>query len=295
MDLISFRGGRSSSSLVAEEQSRGECGAARGEPGGGEQGGGDAGAGGGAHAVRAGAAGGDAHPGGGDLLREQPGRGDRGDAGARAPVEGARREPAGELLVSVPFVVASLVPPAPRSSGPGTPGSPSASPSPIAWRGLGERAGGRRRARRPAHGLGAGGPPPPRDEARRGRRARLPGPRRHPPAPRGSRRPRLPRPPRAERQAAPLARAPLGRPRGEGRPSPLDHAPSLVDALLAGLGVAQVLDFMVDELVRVGRLVQVLPEEVAEGPAIHAVCAPGRRATPRVRAAFEAFAGAFGE
>jgi LysR family transcriptional regulator for bpeEF and oprC len=74
----------------------------------------------------------------------------------------------------------------------------------------------------------------------------------------------------------------------------LDHAPSLIDALLAGLGVAQALDFMVDELVRVGKLAALFPDEVAEGPPIHAVCAPGRRATPRVRAAFEAFAGAFG-
>ena len=74
----------------------------------------------------------------------------------------------------------------------------------------------------------------------------------------------------------------------------LDHAPSLVDALLAGLGVAQVLDFMVADLLRVGRLLQLFADEVTEGPAIHAVCAPGRRATPRVRAAFEAFAGAFG-
>src|SRR5580693_3234460 len=32
--------------------------------------------------------------------------------GARALVDGARREPEGELLLSVPFVVASIVPPA---------------------------------------------------------------------------------------------------------------------------------------------------------------------------------------
>ena len=74
----------------------------------------------------------------------------------------------------------------------------------------------------------------------------------------------------------------------------LDHAPSLVDALLASLGVAQILDFMVVDLLRAGRLVQLFADEVADGPAIHALCAPGRRATPRVRAAFEAFAGAFG-
>ena len=35
-------------------------------------------------------------------------------------------------------------------------------------------------------------------------------------------------------------------------------------------------------------------DETAAGPDVHAVCAPGRRATPRVRAAFEAFATAFG-
>ena len=74
----------------------------------------------------------------------------------------------------------------------------------------------------------------------------------------------------------------------------LDHAPSLVDALLAGLGVAQVLDFMVESLGRSGRLVPLFVDEVVEGPPIHAVCAPGRRATARVRAAFEAFADAFG-
>jgi DNA-binding transcriptional LysR family regulator len=74
----------------------------------------------------------------------------------------------------------------------------------------------------------------------------------------------------------------------------LDYAPALLDAALAGLGLAQAFDFMVDPLVRAGRLVQLFPDEVAEGPPIHAVCAPGRRATARVRAAFGAFADAFG-
>jgi DNA-binding transcriptional LysR family regulator len=74
----------------------------------------------------------------------------------------------------------------------------------------------------------------------------------------------------------------------------LDHAPSLVEAVIAGLGVAQVLDFMVDGLVRAGRITQLFADQIAPGPPIHAVCAPGRKATPRVRAAFDAFASAFG-
>jgi DNA-binding transcriptional LysR family regulator len=74
----------------------------------------------------------------------------------------------------------------------------------------------------------------------------------------------------------------------------LDYAPSVVDAALAGLGLTQAFDFMVDDLVRAGRLVAVLADDAADGPPVHAVCAPGRRATARVRAAFEAFVDAFG-
>jgi len=74
----------------------------------------------------------------------------------------------------------------------------------------------------------------------------------------------------------------------------VDHAPSLVDAALAGLGVAQLFDYMVDTHVRSGALVQLFADDAAPGPLVHAVCAPDRRATPRVRAAFQAFADAFG-
>jgi DNA-binding transcriptional LysR family regulator len=74
----------------------------------------------------------------------------------------------------------------------------------------------------------------------------------------------------------------------------LDHAPSVVDAALAGLGVTQAFDHMVEALVRAGKLVALFPDEVADGPPIHAVCAAGRHATPRVRPAFQAFASAFG-
>lgn len=75
----------------------------------------------------------------------------------------------------------------------------------------------------------------------------------------------------------------------------VDHGPSLLDAALAGLGITQVLDYMVQPLLRDGRLVPLLVDEASPGPEIHAVCAPGRRATPRVRAAFDAFADAFAE
>jgi DNA-binding transcriptional LysR family regulator len=73
----------------------------------------------------------------------------------------------------------------------------------------------------------------------------------------------------------------------------LDHGPTLIDAALAGMGVTQAFDFMVAEMVRAGRLQRVLHEHTAEGPPVHALCAPGRRASPRVRAAFDAFANAF--
>ena len=72
------------------------------------------------------------------------------------------------------------------------------------------------------------------------------------------------------------------------------HGPSLVDAALAGLGVTQAFGFMVEPFLRQGRLVALLSDEVADGPDIHAICSPGRRATARVRAAFAAFADAFG-
>lgn len=73
----------------------------------------------------------------------------------------------------------------------------------------------------------------------------------------------------------------------------IDAAPLLVDALLDGLGIGQLFDFMAEPLLRAGRLVHVMPETAAPGPPVHAVCAPGRRASPRVRAAFSAFADAF--
>lgn len=74
----------------------------------------------------------------------------------------------------------------------------------------------------------------------------------------------------------------------------VDHGPLVKDALRAGLGIGQAFDFMVEPELRARTLVPVLEAEWAAGPDIFAVCAPGRRATPRVRAAFEAFTVAFG-
>ena len=74
----------------------------------------------------------------------------------------------------------------------------------------------------------------------------------------------------------------------------LDHGPTLLDGALSGLGIAQVFDFMVDEPLRDGRLVELFAPLRADGPDVHAVCAPGRRATPNVKAAFHALADAFG-
>lgn len=73
----------------------------------------------------------------------------------------------------------------------------------------------------------------------------------------------------------------------------VDHGPTLLDAALAGVGVAQVLDYMAAPHLSVGRLVAVCAHEDTDGPDIHAVCAPGQRASARVRAAFDAFADAF--
>jgi DNA-binding transcriptional LysR family regulator len=67
----------------------------------------------------------------------------------------------------------------------------------------------------------------------------------------------------------------------------LDHGELLVDAAVAGVGVVQVLDFMVERHVRDGQLVELLPELAAAGPTIHAVRSARRRNVPRVNALVE--------
>lgn len=74
----------------------------------------------------------------------------------------------------------------------------------------------------------------------------------------------------------------------------VDHGPTLVDAALLGLGIAQAFDFMVEAPLRDGRLVELFADDAAEGPDVSALCSPGRRASANVRAAFHALADAFG-
>jgi LysR family transcriptional regulator for bpeEF and oprC len=75
----------------------------------------------------------------------------------------------------------------------------------------------------------------------------------------------------------------------------VDHGERLLDAALAGLGVTQVLDFMARDLVRDGRLVEVLRPWATDGPAVHAVSLPQRANSANVQALVqflrEAFAG----
>jgi LysR family transcriptional regulator for bpeEF and oprC len=67
-------------------------------------------------------------------------------------------------------------------------------------------------------------------------------------------------------------------------PLDVDLGESLVHAALGDLGVVQVLDFMVRPELDDGRLVEVLAEASAGGPAISLIHPAGRRLLPRVRA-----------
>jgi len=64
----------------------------------------------------------------------------------------------------------------------------------------------------------------------------------------------------------------------------LDQGELLLEAAASGLGICQALDFMIEDHVRAGKLVEILREHAAQGPAIHALCLPGQRSSPRVRA-----------
>lgn len=92
--------------------------------------------------------------------------------------------------------------------------------------------------------------------------------------------------------------APNGRPRdwtfgARGSPSTtvavrgnlsIDNGDLLVPAASSGLGVVQVLDFMVEGALRSGEVVELLAPFSAEGPPIHAVTTPERARAPNVRA-----------
>jgi DNA-binding transcriptional LysR family regulator len=64
----------------------------------------------------------------------------------------------------------------------------------------------------------------------------------------------------------------------------IDQGEHLLQAAASGLGVAQVLDFMVTERLRNAELAEVLEAFSGEGPPVCAVSAPERSRTPNVRA-----------
>lgn len=75
----------------------------------------------------------------------------------------------------------------------------------------------------------------------------------------------------------------------------LDSGEHLVTAAVAGLGIAQVFDFMVAEHVAAGRLVEVLAERAAPGPPLHAIWRAGRQRVPRVRALLDVLVEVLGQ
>ncbi|MEO6773429.1 MAG: LysR family transcriptional regulator [Kofleriaceae bacterium] len=78
-------------------------------------------------------------------------------------------------------------------------------------------------------------------------------------------------------------------------PAPVDVAGTvlvtdgnlLVDAAVAGAGITQLMDFMIGDRVRDGRLVEVLAAHTADAPPVHAVTAPARARSANVRAIIE--------
>jgi DNA-binding transcriptional LysR family regulator len=73
----------------------------------------------------------------------------------------------------------------------------------------------------------------------------------------------------------------------------IDHGSDLLAAATAGMGLCQVLDFMVEDAVRDGVLVPVLPGFAAEGPSIHALATSGRASSANVRAVMRFLVDAF--
>lgn len=74
----------------------------------------------------------------------------------------------------------------------------------------------------------------------------------------------------------------------------VDQGELLLTAAIAGTGIAQLLDFMVTDLVHDGRLVELLVEFSSAGPPIHAVTAPERSRSANVRAIIELATATFG-
>lgn len=86
--------------------------------------------------------------------------------------------------------------------------------------------------------------------------------------------------------------------RVEERPVPpgvrLDDGEMLVEAAVAGLGVVQAPDVIVETAVAEGRLLRLLEDWTADGLPLHALCSPGRQRTPRVRAVLDHLVEVFG-
>jgi DNA-binding transcriptional LysR family regulator len=63
----------------------------------------------------------------------------------------------------------------------------------------------------------------------------------------------------------------------------IDHGAYLLEAAVSGMGVCQVLDFMVEAPLRTGALVEVLAAHATEGPGIHALATSSRARSIQVR------------
>jgi DNA-binding transcriptional LysR family regulator len=64
----------------------------------------------------------------------------------------------------------------------------------------------------------------------------------------------------------------------------IDNGLQLLEAAKAGMGVCQVLDFMADAPLREGSLIELLPAFSAEGPSVHALMTQARAGSANVRA-----------
>jgi DNA-binding transcriptional LysR family regulator len=84
----------------------------------------------------------------------------------------------------------------------------------------------------------------------------------------------------------PVAHAPAGS-------FTVDQGDLLLSAAVAGVGVAQILDFMAAPALRDGRVVEVLSRYACAGPPIHAVTTPERGRAAAVRAVVDVVAARF--
>lgn len=73
----------------------------------------------------------------------------------------------------------------------------------------------------------------------------------------------------------------------------IDHGGHLDTAAESGLGVCQVLDFMVERALAEGTMREILPAFSAPGPSVHALSTPARAASANVRAFVKFLAEAF--